>query len=213
MEAQLATVNVLPSHVEDPAVGQHGRRVVMLHVAGDLPDVSSIGLATVQNRDLRVVAWDPTLAPRGTEHDVAIGQIGRLDVVERPERQLSQARAIGANFIEVEGFRSGLAVGKDEALPVVVDLWIADAASWIVEEIDYPARSHVKTTQAPAVLAVHHFVRIGVPVSEVRVPMTVVPRRAHRKNDLLDFGERNVRWLRMRPVGVIRAGRQGKQKC
>ncbi len=89
-----------------------------------------------------------------------------------------------------------------------MDLRIADAAARVAQQIDDPARFHVKTTEAPTVLAVHHLVPIGIPVPEVRIPMTVVPRRPHREDDLLDVGEQSVRLLPTRPLGTIRAGRQ-----
>ena len=67
----------------------------MLQVGGELADVPAVGVAAVDIGHLGHPAVDPAAAPCGDEHDAAVGQPARLDVVVDPVGQLPQAAAVG----------------------------------------------------------------------------------------------------------------------
>ncbi len=72
----LRAVHVFPSHVEDPAVGEHPRRVVVLQVGRELTDVLAVGVAAIDVGHLRQPALTQrraraetnTMPPSGRQH-------------------------------------------------------------------------------------------------------------------------------------------------
>ncbi|OHB83391.1 MAG: hypothetical protein A2V98_12470 [Planctomycetes bacterium RBG_16_64_12] len=130
----LAAVDVLPALIDEPSVGQGPRRVVVLQVGGDRVDVLPVGTAAVHHRHFRQPALHPTLAAAGDEHDVAVGQIGRLDVVEGPVGQTPEAGPVDVDLIEVIILRPAGAIGEKDSLAVVMDLGISHRAFRIVDK-------------------------------------------------------------------------------
>ena len=168
----LAAIHVFPARVEDAAVGQRPGRVVLLVVAGDGADVLAVGVAAVQDGHLRQPAVDPALAAGGDEDDVAVGQVGGLDVVVGAVGELAQAGAVGIDLVEVVLLRAAFAIAEEDLLAVVMDLRIAHPAARVIEQ-----RGELAGGQVPAVelgafppgLAV----RVMGVVADVGIPMAV----------------------------------------
>src|ERR1035437_3121152 len=138
MVVDLAGIHVFPARVEDATVGQRPGGVVLVVVAGEETDVLAVGVATVQDGDLREPAVDPALAAGGDEDDVAVGQVGGLDIVVRAVGELAQAGAIGVDLAEVILLRAALAIAEEDLAAVVVDLWVAHPAARVIEEPSTP---------------------------------------------------------------------------
>src|SRR5512136_497799 len=62
MVVDLAAINVFPARVEQAAIGQRPRGVVLFVVAGDGAEVLAVGVASVHDGDLGEPAVDPALA-------------------------------------------------------------------------------------------------------------------------------------------------------
>ncbi len=171
-------------------VGQHPGRVVMIVVAGDKADVSTVTIATVQGgHSTQPAVHDPS-ATAGTEHDSTVGQIRRLDIVVRSIGQLSQAAAVDVDFVEVISVRATLAVRKENFLGIVVNLGITDASPRVIQQHIQLTIPKIQTTQ-PSTFAKTHAVRRIAVVPEVDVPM-VFARNTHGKNDFINAGHRTV---------------------
>ncbi len=90
VEFDLGAIDVFPAGVEESSVGEDGGGVVVLGVCGDWSEVFAVGVAAVQDGDLGIPAIDPAFAAGGAEDDIAIGQVGWLDVVEVAGGQLAE---------------------------------------------------------------------------------------------------------------------------
>ena len=181
--ADLAAVDVFPSLVQNPPVGHHPRRVFLFRVGRELADLRPIAVATVEDRNLGKVAGHPSIAAAGAEDDTPVGQVGRLEVVERSVGQLPQAGAVDVDFVKVIVGLPAFAIGEEDLLAVVVELRIADAALGIVEERRDFARLHVHPAEPPAVVVILA-VRPDDVIAEVGVPVTVRVGLADGENDL-----------------------------
>ena len=142
----LAAIHVFPAGVKNPSVGERPGRIVLLVVARDRTDVVPVAVAAVHDGHLGQPAIDPPLAAGGHEDDVAVGQVGRLEIIIVAVGELAQARAVGADFEEMVGLGSPLAIAEEDCLAVVADLGIANAAPGIVEQ-----RDELAGRQAPLV--------------------------------------------------------------
>ncbi|MBQ76939.1 MAG: hypothetical protein CMQ20_18200 [Gammaproteobacteria bacterium] len=162
----------------------------MVIVAGDQTDVFAIAIATIQGRHATQPAIDHPPATAGTEHDPAIGQIGRLDVVVLSGSKLLQAGSVDVDLVEMVGGRFPLAIREEDLLAIVMDLGIANAAVGIVQQHLELAGTQIQSAQAPA-LAKTHAGRVVAIVAEVDVPM-ILSRNAGGKDDLVDLGHRAV---------------------
>ena len=168
----LAAIDVFPARVEHAAVGQRPGRVVLFVVAGDGADVLAVGVAPVHDGDLREPAVDPALAAGGDEDDVAVGQVGGLDVVVGAVGELAQAGAIGVDLVEVVLLRAAFAIAEEDLLAVVVDLRVAHAAARVVEQGGEFARGQVPAVELGAFAPGLALRVVGV-VADVGVPMAV----------------------------------------
>ena len=168
----LAAIHVFPARVEEAAVGQRPGGVVVFVVAGDGADVAAVGVAAVHDRDLGEPAVDPALAARGDEDDVAVRQIGGLDIVVGAVGELAQAGAIGIDLVEVILLRAALAIAEEDLLAVVMDLGVADAAARVIEQGSELVGGEVQAVELgafPPCLAIRV---VGV-IAEVGIPMAV----------------------------------------
>ena len=195
VELDLAAVDVFPAGVEDAAVGQHPGRVVVLGVGRDALDVRAVGVAAVEDADLGHPAVDPAVAAGGDEDDVAVGQVGGLEVVVRAVGELAQARAVDVDLVEVVVAGACLAVGEEDPLAVVVDLRVADGAARVVDDRGDFAGSRVPPGEPAgvgdrAVAGEGHLVFIVAVVADVGVPVRVVVLHAGAEDDFLDVGQR-----------------------
>ena len=95
-------IHVFPSVIENPAIGHQGGVAFEERALADLVDVGAVGLhAKEVGHDVPVAHAILRLAGRG-KHDAAVRQIQRIEIVHvRSERQLLQAAAVSADFIEV----------------------------------------------------------------------------------------------------------------
>jgi hypothetical protein len=101
MVVDLGSVDIFPALIQDAAVGQRPRRVVVFHIGRQRAEVSAVGVAAVQHGDLGQPALDPALAAAGDEHDAVVGQIGRFDVVVGPVGQLPQVAAVHVDLVQM----------------------------------------------------------------------------------------------------------------
>jgi hypothetical protein len=67
VKGHLAPIDIFPARVEDPAIGQRPRGVVVLIVARDEADVPAVAVAAVEHGHRDRPAVDPTAAPARTE--------------------------------------------------------------------------------------------------------------------------------------------------
>ena len=197
----LRAVDVFPSRVKDPAVGERPRRVVVLQVGGELTDVLAVGIAAIDGGHLSQPALNPAAGPRGNKHDAAVRQVARLDVVVNSVGQLPQAGAIATDFVEVIGLAAALAVREDDPLAVIMHARVADRPLGIVHEHGQLAGLEVHFAQ-PTALAVARVFGVGREVSEVGVPV-LGNDAPHGKDDLLHLGH----WLGCACDSECRAGR------
>jgi hypothetical protein len=173
MVAHLAAVHVFPPLVEDAAIGQGPRGVLVLHVGREPTDVSSIRVATVEHGHLGNVARHPPLAAAGGEDDVAVGEIRRLDVVVRAVGELAEAGAVELRLVEAVIGLAAPAVGEEDGAAVVVELGVAHAALRVVEERGHLAGLEVQPAEPPAVVVVPPPLGVEDVVAEVGVPVSV----------------------------------------
>ena len=78
-------VHVVPARVGDAAVGEHGRLPLVRLAEGELPDVAPARVRAVEEEARRVaspVAAAEVLSARGGEHEPAVGQVARVDVLD-----------------------------------------------------------------------------------------------------------------------------------
>ena len=172
MVVDLAAIHVFPARVEQAAIGQRPGGIVLLVVAGDGADVLAAGVAAIQDGDLREPAVHPALAARGDEDDVAVGQVGGLDVVVRAVRELAQAGAIGVDLAEVILLGAALAIAEEDLAAVVVDLRVAHAAARVIEQRGELARGQVQAIELGAFPPCLARRVVGV-VADVGIPMPV----------------------------------------
>ena len=97
-----AVEEVVGADEEDPAVGQHLRLVVEDERVGQRADVAAVGVHDEQRPRRRIVVLLERADPRRGEHDPAVGQFGRVDVVERPVGQPLRRAAVGREAVDVE---------------------------------------------------------------------------------------------------------------
>ncbi len=90
MKRELVAIDVLPTHKQHAPIGQHPWRVFLFGVVGHHADVPAVAIASVQHGHLRSPARNEAMAATGAEHDPAVGQVDRFDVVVRPVGQLPQ---------------------------------------------------------------------------------------------------------------------------
>lgn len=122
---------------------------------------------------------------RGAEDDVAVGKVGRLDVVVRSVGQLPQVGAVGVDLVEVVVLRAAGPVGEQDFAPLVVNLRIANAPARIVEQDPHLAAGQVE----PAELAANRvglFFRVVAVVAEVGVVMDVGAGGPDREDQVVD---------------------------
>src|ERR1035437_1575562 len=107
-------------------------------------------VAAVEDSDLATPAVDPALAARGDEHDVAVGQVGGLDVVVSAVGELPQTAAVGTDFVEVELLRAAFAIAEEDLPAVVVDLRVAHPAARVIEQRGELAEGQVQAVELAA---------------------------------------------------------------
>ena len=129
VELHLAAIDIFPTHVEDAAIRQHPRGIIVLAAIGDPPNIAAVAVAAMEHAHLSHPAVYPAAAARGDENDPAVGQVGRLVVVELARRDLPQAGAVDVDFVEMVIIRAALAVSEQDLLAVVMDLRIADRSA------------------------------------------------------------------------------------
>ena len=109
-------VNVVPAHVNEPPIVVHARIPFVGLVEADLHLIRAVGFHRVHD-GLRgggaEVAADRQLDAGGDEHDPAVGQPDRVQVVETAVRQLAQIGAIHVDAHDLQGPRRRLEPGKD----------------------------------------------------------------------------------------------------
>ena len=206
MVEQLIAVDVLPSHVEHPAVGQHPGRVFLLGVVGEHANVGSVRVAAVERGHLGLPARHEAVATARTEDDRPVGRVDRLDIVVGPVGQLPEIRAVDVDFVEVVGRCPALAIGEEDLLAVVVDVRVADPAFRIVQQHGQLPRPQVEATEPSAVAKgvfevvdrsgrggrrVVARVAVGI-MPEIAVPV-VVSRHSLGKDDLLAVSDGTAR--------------------
>jgi len=208
----LAAVHVLPAHVQDAAVGQDPRGVVVVVVGREHSDVRAVAVAAIERRDAGIPAVDEPSASARAEDDAAVGAVGRLDIVIGSVGELAEAGAIGVDLVEVVGMCATAAIGEEDLLPAVVHLRVADAALGVIEDgLELPC-AQVEAAQAAAVAVApvdavlelegpRLVVIVGV-VAERHVPM-VPPGHADGEDDLLDAGHRPVQEPAQQRAGSV----------
>lgn len=203
MVEQLVAVDILPPRIEHSAIGQHPGRVFVLGIAAHCAEVLAVAVAAVEDGDPGVPAGHRTPAAAGDEHDPAVGQVGRLDVVVRAVGHLDQTAAVGVDFAEVIGVLAALAIREEDLATLVMDDRIADPAFRIIEEHLQLTGSQVEPAETsafavrpetPVVLAQGRPLGVlGIVAvrAEVAIPM-VAAGNSLGKHNLLDTGHRPI---------------------
>jgi len=112
-------VHILPACVGHRAIGENARREVVHRVRRDTPHVAAVPRHGVEHRHgERVVAQDHPAATGRDEHDAAIGQIARVDVVILAVRELPSPRAVQVHLIDAARRWSIGLVGEHGALAI-----------------------------------------------------------------------------------------------
>jgi hypothetical protein len=83
---------------------------------------------------LRQPTVDPSLRPRGHEHDVAIGEEGGLDVIPRAIGELAQPGSVGSDLVEMVVAIAGRQVREDDTFARGVNLWVSNAPLLVLQE-------------------------------------------------------------------------------
>ena len=212
----LRAVDVLPAHVQDAAVGQDPGRVIVVVVAGQHPQVGTIGVATVQRGHPAVPAIDKPPAAAGAEHDPAVRQVSRLDVVVGPVRQLRQPRPVDIDFVQVIRRGAAPAIGKQDLLAVVMHLRIAHAAQRVVEQHRQLTGAQVQPAQPASVAVAAQRVAVNVlakgivrwrpvvaaVIAEAHVPV-IASRHPHGKHNLVDAPQVAVQHRLQQRSGLV----------
>jgi hypothetical protein len=187
MEADRVAIDVFPAGVQHAAVGQDGGRILGEGAGGQHPDTVAVRAAPVEHGRLGEEAADPAIAAAGTEHDVAIGQVRRLDIVERPVGKLPELAAVGVDLVQVVMAAAGLAVREQDFPAVVMDHRVANGAAGIVQQRHQLAGAHVQFQQPAAVGAVDPQIRIDARISEIGIVVAarIAARPALGEDDLL----------------------------
>jgi hypothetical protein len=145
-------VDVLPAVVEDAPVGHH--RAVSLEERG-LADLVDVGAVAAHPEE---VAHDVAVAPavlrlaRGGEDDVAARDVDRVDVEDALLRgQLLQARAVGADLVDVVVVLDAAPHAEDDPLAVGAHLGVADVGlrAGVEDRRDLAAGGQVERLQLP----------------------------------------------------------------
>jgi len=185
MIMNLAPIDVLPTLIQDTAVGKRPRGVFVFAVAGELLDVAAIPVATVEDRDLGEPAIHPSFATRRAKDNTVIREVGRLDVIPGAFCNLDQIVSIQIRFIEVEIRLSTLPVGEKDSVTVVVELRITEVAPWIFKERGKFFGFEVEFVEA-ASLFISEAIRVGGVMPEIGVPMTVLAGLTDGEDDFID---------------------------
>ena len=98
----LLAVHVLPAHVNDLAIRERPRRIILLDVARELADVRPVPVAFVDRADLGQPAVYPALGAGRAEDDASVGAVRRLVVVPARGSEVAvlvQRRGAGAVLV------------------------------------------------------------------------------------------------------------------
>ena len=153
----VGAVHVFPAVVEDPAIGHDRRARIIEIVATDLADVGAVGVHDEQvGLDVPVAAAVFDVARAG-EHDLAVGQVGGIDVrVGCAVRELPQLRTVGVHLADVIAVLCVAPHREHEPPAVVVHIEIPQlavrdlqqllhlAAAAQVQRLDRRARTEVR---------------------------------------------------------------------
>ena len=126
----------------------------------------------MQHGHLGEPAIDPALGAGRDEDDIAIGQVGGLDVVVGAVGELAQAGAVDVDFVKQVVLGPAFAVAEEDLLSVVVDLGIANAAAGVGQQGGEFAGGEVPAIELGA-LAPGFSVRIVRVIAHVGVPVPV----------------------------------------
>jgi hypothetical protein len=185
MVIDLGTVHVLPALVQDAAVGQRPRRVVVFHVGGQLAE----DFLPSASQRCRTATWvsqhwtqrwqrleTNTIPPSGryagsmSSYGPSVNCRSRC----RPRRSRTDGSAPSR--------RAGTRTGSSRRRNARPDRARRRGGRRAVGDL---ARPHVQAAQPPAVAKRPPLVVVGE-VAEVRVPMPVLARLADGEHDLLD---------------------------
>ncbi len=191
VEFHLAAIDVLPSRIQNAAIRQNGRCVVVFRAVRQSQQIGAIRIASVEHTDLGLPATDPALTARGNEYDSPVGQIRRFVIVKLARRDLPQTVAVQIQFVQMIEIAAGLAVREEHFLRVIVKFGITDRSSLGIQQhghfaslqIQFAQLAHVRLTVA----CVRFLLLVVAVVSNVRVPMRIVIPQAHGEDDLLDL--------------------------
>mgnify|MGYP007064314627 CR=1 FL=1 len=133
-------------------------------------------------------AAHPAFAAGGDEEDVAVGEAAGLVVVPRAAGDLAEAGAVGLDLVEVVEVGAVGAVGEEDGAAVVIDVGVADAAAFGVEDDGAFLGAEVVAVEDSlvglAVAGLGLLVDVVAVVADVGVPVAVVVARAGAEDDL-----------------------------
>ncbi len=209
----LAAIDVFPARIEDAAIGQRPGCVILLVVAGDGADVPAIGVATVQDGDLRKPAVDPALAARRDENDVAVGKVGGLDIIVGAIGKLPQAAAVGIDFVKVVLLRATFAIAEEDLPAFVVNLRVTHTTARVIKERAELAGGQAPTIELGAFPPCLPLRVVGV-VAYVCIPMPVrLIDPARGEDDIVHARHRAGAELIEQGAGGGSRGEREKQRC
>ncbi len=129
----LTAVHIFPSLIQYPAVRQRPGSILVLTIAGYWVDIVSVSVTAIQHSDLGQPAVYPAITAIGAEYDSVVRQVGRFNIIILTIGKLLQIASVSIDFVEMEVFRAGFAIGEYNLSAVVVYLRVTDSALRVVQ--------------------------------------------------------------------------------